>query len=295
MMIGPSRQHYAVKAGICLVIVALIADMIGCAGESYVLTISSSVGGNVTSPGEGMFTYDEGTVVNLMAEAEEGYYFVNWTGDVGTVADVDAHTTNITINADFSITANFYIPTTVTPMVTADRFHTVGLRSDGTVVAVGDNYYGQCDVGGWGNIIHVATGYSHTVALKSDGTVVAVGDNYYGQCNISGWTDIVKVAAGCGHTVGLKSNGTVVAVGYDHDGQCNVGGWMDIVQVAAGVAHTVGLKSDGTVAAVGHNDSGQCDVGSWIDIVQVTAGNDDTVGLRSDGTVGSVVRKYVGE
>jgi len=25
----------------------------------------------------------------------------------------------------------------------------VGLKSDGTVVAVGDNTYGQCDVSGW--------------------------------------------------------------------------------------------------------------------------------------------------
>jgi alpha-tubulin suppressor-like RCC1 family protein len=33
----------------------------------------------------------------------------------------------------------------------------------------------------------VAAGYSHTVGLKSDGTVVAVGDNSYGQCNTYDW------------------------------------------------------------------------------------------------------------
>jgi len=27
----------------------------------------------------------------------------------------------------------------------------------------------------------------NTVGLKSDGTVVATGDNYYGQYNVSGW------------------------------------------------------------------------------------------------------------
>ena len=27
----------------------------------------------------------------------------------------------------------------------------------------------------------------HTVGLKSNGTVVAIGDNEYGQCNISIW------------------------------------------------------------------------------------------------------------
>ena len=71
----------------------------------------------------------------------------------------------------------------------------------------------------------VVTGYQHTVELKSDGTVVAVGYNYDGQCNVGDWTDIVKVAAGGSHTVGLKSGGTVVAVGRNSSGQCDVGGW----------------------------------------------------------------------
>ena len=50
-----------------------------------------------------------------------------------------------------------------------------GLKSDGTVVAVGDNGYGQLNVGSWSNIVQVAAGDYHTVGLKSDGTVVAVG------------------------------------------------------------------------------------------------------------------------
>mgnify|MGYP003909634617 CR=1 FL=1 len=33
--------------------------------------------------------------------------------------------------------------------IAAGRRHTVGLKSDGTVTAVGDNEYGQCDVRGW--------------------------------------------------------------------------------------------------------------------------------------------------
>jgi uncharacterized repeat protein (TIGR02543 family) len=73
----------------------------------YDLTTSSTTGGSVTTPGEGTFTYDEGTVVELTAEAEEGYQFVNWTGDVGNIAAVNNATTNITMNGDYSITANF--------------------------------------------------------------------------------------------------------------------------------------------------------------------------------------------
>jgi alpha-tubulin suppressor-like RCC1 family protein len=56
-----------------------------------------------------------------------------------------------------------------------------------------------------------------------------VGDNGYGQCNVGNWTDITRVAAGSYHTVGLKSDGTVVAVGDNFHGQCNVRGWMLIV------------------------------------------------------------------
>jgi len=55
----------------------------------------------------------------------------------------------------------------------------------------------------------VAAGGGHIVGLKSDGTVVAMGDNNDGQCNVGNWTDIIQVAAGCVHTVGLKSDGTV--------------------------------------------------------------------------------------
>ena len=108
----------------------------------------------------------------------------------------------------------------------------------------------------------VAAGY-HTVGLEADGTVVAMGSNYNGQCNVGGWTGIDEVATGYYHTVGLNSDGTVVAVGWNDDGRCNVGDWTDIVQVSAGNAQTVGLRDDGTAVAVGWNDSGQCNVEGW--------------------------------
>jgi len=177
---------------------------------------------------------------------------------------------------------------------------TVGLKTDGTVVAVGYNGFGECNVGGWGNITQVAKGYFHTVGVKSDGTVVAAGPSGgdwpdFGQCNIGGWTDIVQVAAGWQHTVGLKADGTVVAVGSNGYGQCDVGGWINITQVATYSGHTVGLKSDGTVVAVGNADYGQCNVGSWTDIVQVAVGRWHTLGLKSDGTVVAVGDNQYGQ
>jgi alpha-tubulin suppressor-like RCC1 family protein len=110
----------------------------------------------------------------------------------------------------------------------------------------------------------ITAGGDHTAGLKADGTVVAVGSNDEGACNVSGWRDIVAVAAYL-HTVGLKSDGTVVAVGLNARGQCNVSGWRDIVAVAARY-HTVGLKADGTVVAVGSNDKGECYASGWRDI-----------------------------
>jgi TRAP-type C4-dicarboxylate transport system substrate-binding protein len=95
-----------------VITVALIVGLVGCAPAptQYNLTISSTEGGSVTTPGEGTgsFTYDEGKVVDLVAEAEEGYQFVNWTGDVDTVANINAASTTITMNDNYSITANFY-------------------------------------------------------------------------------------------------------------------------------------------------------------------------------------------
>ncbi len=73
----------------------------------YTLTITSTDGGSVTVPGEADFPYAEGTVVPLLAEAETGYVLVNWTGDVGNIADVEAADTTITMWGDYSITAVF--------------------------------------------------------------------------------------------------------------------------------------------------------------------------------------------
>jgi len=73
----------------------------------YSLTIFSTPGGSVTDPIEGTHTYDEGTVQDLVAEPEEGYRFVCWTGDVGSIANVYAAQTKITMNDDYSVTARF--------------------------------------------------------------------------------------------------------------------------------------------------------------------------------------------
>lgn len=66
------------------------------------------------------------------------------------------------------------------------------------------------NVSGWRNIVDVAVGQYHTVGLQTDGTVVATGNNEHGQCDVSGWTDIVAIEAGNLFTVGIRADGTVL-------------------------------------------------------------------------------------
>jgi len=177
--------------------------------------------------------------------------------------------------------------------ISAGLYHTVGLNRNKTVVAVGDNTYGQLDVSSWINIKAIAAGLNHTVGLKEDSTVVAVGSNSYNQSIFpSDWTNIKAIAAGWYHTVGLKEDGTVVAVGNNVYSQLIFpSDWTNNIKaVAAGAYHTVGLKVDGTVVAVGDNRKGQLNFPSdWTNNIKaIAAGANHTVGLKEDGTVVAV-------
>jgi hypothetical protein len=67
------------RVGILLITVTLVAGMVSCVQPVpfHDLTATSTAGGSIAMPGEGTFMYDQGTVVNLVAEVEEGYKFVN--------------------------------------------------------------------------------------------------------------------------------------------------------------------------------------------------------------------------
>ena len=112
---GPKKRRCLTRVGLLLVAAVLIAGMTGCSilpGSSsnpgrYNLTIISTDGGSVTSPGEDTFAYESGTSVDLEANPAEGYRFVNWTGNIGAVADPDAASTTITVNGRTHVIANF--------------------------------------------------------------------------------------------------------------------------------------------------------------------------------------------
>ena len=140
----------------------------------------------------------------------------------------------------------------------------IGVKSDGTVSVWDWSWSDPIDaVSEWKDIVSVSDTWNHIVALKSDGTVVACGNNDFGQCNVSDWSDIVAISAGMEFTVGLKSDGTVVFCGNNKDNSMDFGGWTDIVEIDAGFYHCVGLKSDGTVLSTGKNYSGQCSTDGW--------------------------------
>jgi hypothetical protein len=92
---------------------------------TYTLKISSTEGGSVTSPGEGMFYYREGCPVRLVASPDAGYQFVNWVGNVETVEDVDAAETTVTMEYWYSITANFEAEVLPTPVYPTPAYTTV--------------------------------------------------------------------------------------------------------------------------------------------------------------------------
>jgi hypothetical protein len=330
MNIIPSsrRRHYVVKVGIFLLVLAFTAGMVGCDCVYYELTIASIGPGSVTIPAEGVFTYGKGEMAGLVATPDSNCHFVSWTGDVVDISNVNAPITDITVNGDYTIIANFeedeevdeyylYVfssgPGAVTAPEASQYTWPVGAVVD--LVATPDAGYrfikwtGDVDTiidvndattqiamygfywitANFGTVItRVVAGKSHTVGLEDDGTVVAVGDNSQGQRDVLNWTGIVQVGAGGYHTVGLKTDGTVFAVGLNSAHQCDVGSWASIIQVAAGYGHTVGLEDDGTVVAEGSNSAGQCDVTGWASITQIAAGYGHTVGLEDDGTVVAV-------
>jgi alpha-tubulin suppressor-like RCC1 family protein len=185
--------------------------------------------------------------------------------------------------------------------ISAGRYHSLALKTDGTVWSWGDNFYGQLgnntttssnvpvQVSGLSGVTQIAAGYDHSIALKSDGTVWAWGNNFngelgngtYDQSNlpvrvstITGVTQIsVSASAGYDHNLAV-GGGLVYAWGSNTAGQLGngtntasptpvqVSGLSGVSQVAAGSAFSIAAKSDGTVWSWGDNTFGQLGLGN---------------------------------
>ena len=169
--------------------------------------------------------------------------------------------------------------------VAVGAHHYVALRSDGSVVAWGDNAYGQTAVPArLGPAMAVAAGDQFSAALLTDGSVVAWGAlAIVGQSNILSTGTVVAdaatiIAAGGNCLLAGRSDGTVVAAGktriytegyfhgqYYHMPQDVAAtlprGAHDVVSLAATLGNVAAVNGDGSVVLGGDSYQG---AGSWV-------------------------------
>jgi alpha-tubulin suppressor-like RCC1 family protein len=173
--------------------------------------------------------------------------------------------------------------------IAAGGDHSLGLKHDGSIVAWGFNYYGQCNIPSPNSgFIAISAGYEHSLGLKQDGSIVAWGDNKYGRCNIpSPNSGFIAISAGGGHSLGLKQDGSIVAWGYNYWGQCNIPSPNSgFIAISAGGDHSLGLKQDGSIVAWGYNYLGQCNIPSPNSgFIAISAGGCHSLGLKQDGSI----------
>jgi len=246
---------------------------------------------------------EDGTVISPAVQDPTQYAVSSWR-DIRSVSAGRIHTAGLKSDGTVVVTssklAGRCASWTNILEVCAANDDILALCSDGTVVAIDDSRAKQ--VSDWTDIVAIHSS-NHAVGLRMDGTVVAVGNNSSGQCNVEDWTDIISVRTAstnnAGLTVGLKTDGSVVVTGSFDTAQYDISFWNDLVAVDAGMdangAFLVGLKSDGTVVASGNNTSGQCNVEQWQDIVAISAGPGYVLGLKTDGTLVSAGQGSNGE
>lgn len=175
----------------------------------------------------------------------------------------------------------------------AGTVHLVALLSNGTVIAWGDNLYGQCSVPPLPSgitYIAVATGHVHTIALRSDGLVEAFGDNIVGQCQ-----PVPQLPPGVVFSV--IAAGQYCSVGWRSDGQMELWGAIGIAplpalpagtQVGFGNGHIVAIQASGRVSTWGSNSYYQGylpELPLGERFMDMSGHGPHTLGTISDGTI----------
>lgn len=199
-----------------------------------------------------------------------------------------------------------------------------GLKSNGTVAVTRSKYKNdpRSLVANWNNIKYLSAGFSHVVGVKTDGTVVACGENRFGQCNVSAWKNVVSAQAYQTSTVGVLNNGDVIYTGDAHslktfhdirrmddyykigirnDGtlavadsffawkENNPTDWLlslsNVKNLYCNYDAILAILYDGTVQCMFRRYGLLDTVSSWNNIIQVITDGYAVVGLCSDGTI----------
>lgn len=189
-----------------------------------------------------------------------------------------------------------YPETTDVEQVSAGRYFTCALRTDGHVTCFSDNGSGQLGQGttsavgshvnviGLTNATQIASSYSHTCAVREDGGVSCWGANGDGQLgdgttmtrstpiNVSLPRAAVGIAVNWVSSCALLDDGTVICWGWGQNlgtgSSANhftpgplVAGASNIVQIASGGNHTCARRDDGHVLCWGLGNMGAIGTG----------------------------------
>jgi hypothetical protein len=164
----------------------------------------------------------------------------------------------------------------------------LALRSDGTVIAWGDNSSMTNSPPDLTNVVAISAGHYHALALRQDGTVTAWGDNSYGEATPPpDATNVVAIAAGVWHSLALRNDGTLIAWGDNSQGEIiQPVNATNVIAIAAGPDLSLALRQDGTVVGWGVNMYGMATPPiNATNMVATSGGDFHSLGLRSDGSI----------
>ncbi len=155
------------------------------------------------------------------------------------------------------------------------------------IAAWGNNTFGQCQVpAGITNAVGVSAGSYHSLALRSDGTVVAWGLNIQGATSVpAGATNAIAIAAGGSFSMALRADGSVIVWGNTNLTNVNL---TNITAIAAGATFGVALRQDGTVACWGIGSLAPALTNpptTATNLSKIFAGPTCVFGVRGDGSV----------
>jgi len=115
-MTGKKRRQRVARVATLLAALTLLGATVACSSTGfnlpgftprYGLTISSTIGGTVITPGEGLFYYPQGSTVTVVAQPERGYRFVCWVGNVAAIANPQSATTTVRVDYHSFLMAKF--------------------------------------------------------------------------------------------------------------------------------------------------------------------------------------------